>query len=151
MAKYALSYNKTGADSVLEHVEVLADATRPRRGKLYDLVVSCTTTPADALFQYMVKRVTGSATGTALTPNPLDPADAATETDSKHLITADAASYAAGTELLRMPVNHRATFRWVAAPGGELVWPATASNGLGIGVAAASTNTFSGTAHFEEQ
>lgn len=151
MAKYALSYTKTGADSVLCHCEIIADATRPRRGKLYDLVVSCTTTPADALFQYMVKRITNTGTGTGLTPNPLDPADAVTEADAKHLITVDAASYGAGTELLRMPVNHRATFRFVAAPGGELVYPATASNGFGIGVSAASTNTFSGTAHFEEQ
>ena len=36
----------------------------------------------------------------------------------------------AGAFLLQWAQNLRATFRWVAAPGKELVAPATASNGL---------------------
>lgn len=150
MAKYAVPFTK-GAANVLQLMEALADATTPRRGKLYDFNVGCTTTPADAVFDYVIRRVTGSATGSAVTPNPLDPADAASLFDAEDTITADAASFAAGTLLDRVPLNHRATFRWVASPGGELVWPATASNGLSIGLSAASTNTFSGKAHIEEQ
>ena len=71
--------------------------------------------------------------------------------DAKHLITADPASFAAGTEVLRVPLNHRATFRWIANPGEELVWPATATNGLGLGVTAASILTFSGSVNVNEQ
>ncbi|OHB75584.1 MAG: hypothetical protein A2W31_00820 [Planctomycetes bacterium RBG_16_64_10] len=36
------------------------------------------------------------------------------------------------TELLRFSINQQATFRWVAAPDGELIAPATASNGIGL-------------------
>ncbi len=99
---------------------------------------------------YQVRRVTGAATGSTLTPNPLDPADAATEFDSKNVVTADAASFAAGTLLDLAPLNNRATFRWVAAPGGELVWPATASNGLSIGLSAVSTKLYAGLAAVDE-
>jgi hypothetical protein len=34
--------------------------------------------------------------------------------------------------LLSLPLNQRASFRWVPAPGSELVTPATASNGLAL-------------------
>ena len=50
-------------------------------------------------------------------------------------------------EMLRVPLNHRASYRWVAAPGGELVWPATANNGI-AGVLGGTTATdFSATMH----
>jgi hypothetical protein len=39
----------------------------------------------------------------------------------------------------------------VAAPGGELLSNSTASNGISLGLSAASTNTFAGSLHFEEQ
>jgi hypothetical protein len=34
--------------------------------------------------------------------------------------------------LMEIPVNSRASYRWVAAPGGELVVPATDVTGLGL-------------------
>lgn len=150
MARYAVPFSK-GSANILQLVEVLADATRPRRGKLYDYNFGCTTAADDGVTDYVVRRVTGSATGSAVTPAPLDAADAATEMDAKDTVTADAASFAAGTLLDRQPLNNRAGYRWVAAPGGELVFPATASNGLSIGLSAASTKTYSGKAHVEEQ
>ena len=36
------------------------------------------------------------------------------------------------TQLIELPVNQRASYRWVAAPGGELVVPATNVAGLGF-------------------
>lgn len=150
MARYAVPFTK-GSANVLQIVEVLADATRPRRGKLYDVDFACTTAADDGVTEYVIRRVTGSATGSAVTPNPLDPADATTEMDAKDTVTVDAASFAAGTQLYRAGMNNRATFRWVAAPGGELVFPATASNGLSVGLSAASTKTYAGCAHVEEQ
>jgi hypothetical protein len=151
MANYRVNYNKTGADSVLCHLEMLADSTTPRRGKVSDVLFGNTATPADALFQYTVRRITNSGTGTTVTPAPVDAADAVALFDAEHLITVDPASFGAGTELLRVPLNHRATFRWIANPGEELVWPATATNGLGVGVTAASTSTFSGSVSVNEQ
>ena len=151
MARYAAAWTKTGADSVLQLVEVLADATTPRRSKWYDFGFGCTATSNDGVHQYIVRRVTGSATGTSLTNRPLDPADAAALCDTEHLITADAGSFSTGEELYREPLNGRASWRWACSPGGELVGPATASNGLSLGLSAASTSTYSGIIHFEEQ
>jgi len=41
-------------------------------------------------------------------------------------------TYTAGAFLLTVDLNQRATFRWVAPPGGELVTPATNANGAGV-------------------
>lgn len=151
MAAFTIGFQKTGSDSVQQFVEVLADGTRPRRLKLCELNWGNTAAPADNVHSYIVHRVTGSATGTAVTPRPHDPADAATEFDAKHLITADAASFAAGEELLRVPVNTRTSFRWVSHPGRELIGPATASNGMSFGAGTATTSTFGGSLVIEEQ
>jgi hypothetical protein len=149
MPRYAAPFTKTGSDSVLQIVEVLSSAT-VQRTKWYSFVVGCTATPADALFNYVVRRVTGSATGTSLTPNPLDPSDAACRGTAEHLITADAASFSAGTEVFRAPCNHRAAYTYYASDGSELVGAATSANGLSLGVGAASTSTFGGTVFFQE-
>jgi hypothetical protein len=150
MPRYAAPYTKTGADSVLQIVEVLSSAT-VQRTKWYHVVVKNTgTESADTTFSYVVRRVTGSATGTSLTPNPIDPTDAACRGTSKHLITADAASFSGGTELARWPVNNRATWQWMASDGMELTGAATSSNGLSLGVSSASTSTFAGSILFAE-
>ena len=41
-------------------------------------------------------------------------------------------TYTAIASLLDIALNQRATFRWVAAPGSELMAPATAANGIGL-------------------
>ena len=40
-------------------------------------------------------------------------------------------SYTAGLIMNRLPLNQRATYRWVAVPGKELIYPATQNNGFG--------------------
>lgn len=150
MPRYGAAFTKTGSDSVLQIVEVLSSATT-QRTKWYHVVVKNTgTESADTTFSYVVRRVTGSATGTSLTPSPLDPSDAACRGTAEHLITADAGSFSAGTELARWPVNNRATWQWMASDGAELTGAATSANGLSLGVASASTSTFAGTVNFAE-
>lgn len=149
MAKYAVEMNRT-ASTTLSVGTVVADATRPRRGKFYDIVIGSEASPADNAFKWIVGRVTAAGTSTGVTPSPIDPADAATESDAGENHTIEA-TYTAGLTLLSIGLNQRATFRWVAAPGGELVYPATASNGLGIGTPTASTVAVTATVHYEEQ
>jgi hypothetical protein len=108
-----------------------SDATRPRRARLYDVLVGSEGSPADNAFLYVFQRFTAAGTSTGVTPRNLDPADATTEFDAGQNHTVEP-TYTAGGELLFIPVNQRATMRWVAAPGCELVIPATASNGIGI-------------------
>ena len=129
-----------------------ADATRPRRLKVYDLIVGSEATPADAAILWTVRRCTAAGTSTGVTPQNLDPADATTEYDAGENHTIEP-TYTAGAILLNIPVNQRATFRWVAQPGGELVLPATAANGCGIETDTISTGTpvITATVHSEEQ
>lgn len=137
--KFACDFQRTGSTSASVG-SLTADATRPRRARLYDIMFGSEATPADAALLYQVNRVTAAGTSTGVTPQNLDPADATTEFDAGENHTIEP-TYTSGAILLNIPLNQRATFRWVAAPGGELVTPATASNGLGIRTPTISTGT----------
>lgn len=147
MARYACPGNK-GTASVRTIVGARADATVASRGKVYDYMVGSITTPADSAFDHELYRTSTAGTGAALTPAPLDPADSASVSDASDTFTADPTI---GVLLMRVPLNQRATYRWVAAPGGELVWPATASNGIAGGLQTATTTDFSATLHIDTQ
>lgn len=149
MAAYAVEMNRT-ASTTASVGSITADATRPRRGKWYDVIFGAEATPADNAFRYIIQRVTAAGTSTAVTPQPLDPADAATEADAGENHTIEP-TYTAGAILLAVGLNQRATFRWVASPGGELVYPATASNGLGVQTPTSSAVAITSTIHFVEQ
>lgn len=149
MAAYAVQMNRTASTS-LSLGTIVADATRPRRGKVYDIILGSEAAAADNPFLYLVQRCTAPGTSSAVTPEPLDPADAATEADAGENNTIEA-TYTSNKVVLAIALNQRATFRWVAAPDGELVYPATASNGLGIQTPTSSAVAISATVHFREQ
>ena len=149
MARYAADFQATN-NTAETHGSITADATRPRRGKLYDAIFGSEASPADNPFFWRVARITAAGTSTAVVPQPLDPADAATETDAGENHSAEP-TYPSAAILLHIPLNQRATFRWVAAPGGELVWPATAANGLGIIAPTGAAVVVTVQTHFEEQ
>lgn len=106
-----------------------SNATALRRIAVYDFVVGTDGTPADQAMTYDVSRETAAGTRTSVTPNPLVSADTAflgaagANTTSEGTVTAN-------SSLWGMGINQRATHRWVAFPGGELVIPATNANGL---------------------
>lgn len=151
MARYSCDFQRT-ASTTGSLGSWVADATRPRRLKFYDIMFGSEATPADAAILWTVQRCSAAGTSTAVSPLALDPADAATESDAGENHTIEP-TYTAGAILLNLPVNQRATFRWVAAPGGELVVPATAANGVGIQTDTISTGTplITATVHAEEQ
>ncbi len=149
MANYAVQANRTASSSASLGTWG-ADATRPRRLKFYDFIFGSEASPADNAFLYIAQRCTALGTSTSVTPSPLDPADAATESDAGENHTIEP-TYTSGLVLLSIALNQRATFRWVAAPGGELVTPATASNGLGIQTTTSSAVAISATLHAAEQ
>lgn len=105
-------------------------ATTFRRGKVYDILIGTNGTPADNAVEWDISRVTTLSTATFITPQPLDPADAA----AVSLTIAN--STTSGTISLQdawyVGINQRASYRWVAAPGSEIVWPATSSAGLNL-------------------
>jgi len=107
----------------------------------------CLDNAAKFTFRRVSNRGTTSAT---VTPNALDAANPSslavfdTGWSTNPTITAS-------SDLLQFAQNQRATFRWVAAPGSELVVPATASNGLALMSAVASaTANYAWTILWEE-
>lgn len=121
------------------------------RPKIYDLILGSDATPADNAAEYVLQRSTAAGTATAVTPQALDPLTVAATATAGEAHSAEP-TYTANAILLQWAQNQRATFRWVAAPGGELVVAATAANGIGlqvIGIAGSAVNT-NACFHFEE-
>lgn len=137
--KFSTDFQRT-ASTTASLGSLTADATRPRRLQVYDVMVGSEATPADAAILWTIRRCTAAGTSTGVTPQNLDPADATTEYDAGENHTIEP-TYTAGAILLNIPLNQRATFRWTCAPGGELVLPATAANGCGIETDTISTGT----------
>lgn len=114
--------------------------TQARRGKLSDILIGTNTTPGDTVVQWDVCRLT--AFGSSIITNTgglssvssnysLDVADyniAATVVVNSSAET----NITASVELWGVGINQRASYRWVAAPGSELVWPAVSCQGLDL-------------------
>lgn len=150
MARWGVKANK-GAANVQGVLYLVAAAASPRRARVYDWTMGCSAAPADNIFIHIVQRCTNvSLAGATLTPNALDPADSLASTIvGTDTVTVDG-TLTASAFLANKALNQRATFRWVAAPYGELMIPATANNGLMFGLSAASTTTMAHDAHYEE-
>jgi hypothetical protein len=121
------------ASATLDVGSIIAAASSMRRFALYELIAGSEATPGDFAFLWEIYKRTGLATGgTAPNIQPLDAAESLAATVVAN--QAPTANGAGGSTniFLSMPLNQRATFRWVAAPGGELIAPATASNGFGV-------------------
>lgn len=130
----------------------LFNSATVRRIMLYEYMIGANgSPPADNEIEFDIARMTVDGTGTAFTPNPLDPADAAALTSSKIGYTVEP-TVTANSFLDYFAFNQRATIRWLAAPGSELIAPATAANGLVLRAkAAAYVGTLSPKALFLER
>ena len=122
-----------------------------RRGKWYDILVGTNGAPADNFMEFEVARVTGSSTATFIAAPPLDSADAA----HNCLVAVNSSAFSNNItvpNLWYIGMNQRASYRWVCAPGSELVWPATSSNGLTLRQRSGSyTGTATATVMYQEQ
>lgn len=122
-----------------------------RRGKVYDILIGTNGTPADNELEWSVGRLTAPSTSSLVVANPLDPADAVAASGTIANSTTEGTFTSSG-EVWYVGVNQRASYRWVAAPGSELVWAATSSAGLGLRSRSAGyTGTATGTLYFQEQ
>ena len=110
-----------------------AAATPTHRASIYDILVGSVATPADQAAKFYLGRSTAVGTeGAGFTPNNLDPAGPAGECDAGVGVFGAEPTYTANKQLLVFSLNQRATFRWVAAPGSEIMLTATVSNGAGL-------------------
>jgi hypothetical protein len=138
------------ASATLSLGNITADATRPRRIEWYEFTFGCEAAAADNPFLYVLQRCTTAGTATAVALQRLDPADGATEQDCAENHTVEP-TYTANEILYEVPLNQRATFRWIAAEGGRLVSPATAGNGIGIQTPTMAALAITGTVHVNER
>jgi hypothetical protein len=132
MAKYSASGNNTltgtPGDTALSLVGITATL---RRSYTYELLMGNEGAPADNVLNWVVQRVTAEGTATGVVPTRLDLADAESDMNVGENHTAEP-TYTSTEEILEFPLNTRGTFRWVAAPGSEIVTPSTNEAGYGI-------------------
>jgi hypothetical protein len=128
---------------------ISAATVRPR---IYDILLGCKATPADLATQFTVIRTTAVGTeNDGFTPTNLDPDGPASLCDFGRGAFSIEPTKTANSELLALSMNQRASVRWVAAPGSELIAPATANNGLCLQSAASTgTTAHEGAILFEE-
>ena len=99
-----------------------------QRLRLQEVIVgSDAATLGTSNFRFEVQRSTTNPTGTSITPQPLDLADASTATVFSNLSANG--TLVSGAVLLTIPLNEQATFRWIAVPGSEIIIPGTANSG----------------------
>lgn len=128
------------------------------RGRVFDILVGTDGAPLDNYLEYDLARVSNigssavwlgslSSISTALA---LDPADAGCQSFTVNNASAES-NITITAETWYVGVNQRASYRWVAAPGSEMVWPATASAGFVLRArSGAYTGTATGTILFSE-
>lgn len=129
-----------------------------RRGKVYDLTIGTNATPADNVVEWAIERATAGSTFTyagivsSIAATALDPADSVMAAFAIANSTAENFTVTANSQVLYLGINQRASYRWVANPGSELVWPATSSAGFVLRARSpAYTGTVTATLLFQEQ
>ncbi len=128
LRRYSISGNDTNTAATTQLGLTSTAAIQPA---IYDLLISSSATPASNVGQYQLKRSTAAGTSTAVTPQSLgvnEPAATATA-GVNHSVEP---TYTANAIVLQVSVNQQATWRWVAAPDGEIFIPSTAANGIGF-------------------
>lgn len=111
-----------------------------RRSWTSEILFSHLGTPSDNSLDWVIQRVTAEGTATGVVPTRMDLADAESDMNAGENHTSEP-TYTATEELLEITLNTRASFRWVAVPGGDLVTPATNEAGWGIVAFHASKTT----------
>ena len=148
MKTYSIRGNQTPASD--DSIVGLTSTTSIRPAIGY-IGIGSPNTPEDKSVLILVGRYTAAGTATAVTPVALDPANtmaSAASAGSNHTVEP---TYTAGATLLDIPMHQKATFQWYAAPGFELVCPATAANGIGIYFSTVNaTVDFNAVAHYRE-
>ena len=139
-AKYSASGSQNLASSAITALGLSAATASLRRAFISEFMIGDVGTPADNAVLHTAQRFSAAGTSTPVVPTRLDLADPESDTVAGENHSAEP-TYTATEELLEIPMNTRATFRWVAAPGYELIIPATNAAGIGWHALHASATT----------
>jgi hypothetical protein len=139
--RFHVPTNQATTATTYKSVGLLTSAATIRPA-IYEFNLGTEGAPAENAMVYLLQRATTTTTFTAVTPVPIDPTDGVL-TNPVALASAGSnatvePTYTAAQKLWGdMGFNQRATYRWVAAPGGEILIPAVAANGAGMQVKSA--------------
>lgn len=148
MAKYTLPSIVAAPVSAKTLWTIVAQTSGLRRFRILDILTWNDGTPGDTAIRTTIGRCTAPGTNTALTPNPNDPADGVCSAAGGQLNTVEP-TFGTAT-FFPMGFNQRSTLRWFAAPGEELVAPATNNNGFGSNLAVGPALSTGSTVVFDE-
>lgn len=125
--------------------------TAYNRGKVYDILVGTNNTPGDTFVEWDLSRCTASSTSTFVTTTSLglDTADAGA--NALVVVNSSQHSTISVPNVWYIGMNQRASYRWVAAPGSEIVWPTTASNGVVLRPRGSYTSTVTANVMWQQQ
>jgi hypothetical protein len=128
---YGCAWNGTNTVSSTVPIMGITSAATVRPA-IYDIINASDATPADAASTFLLRRFTGGALsgGTSGTPAPMDSLDTAAAASYMYGASIGAPTLTASTSVLQFSQNQRATFRWVAVPGKEIILPAVATAGV---------------------
>jgi len=121
------------------------------RLQLYQWISGSDATPADAATKLGFRRISARGTATtSVTANALDPADPASLALYDTVWSVNP-TITASSEVLQVPHHQRASFRWDAAPGFEIIVPATAGAGLALmSIVASATANYAWSSYWRE-
>lgn len=139
-AGYSASGLQTTASTADTALTVASNAAIPNRNWITEFIIADIGTPADNVFIWTAQRCTALGTNTLVTATKLDPANRIAGALCGENHSAEP-TFTSAEELIEFGLNARATFRWVASPGQELVTAATAANGIGWWTDHASATT----------
>ena len=146
--RYAVNGDQTTASPVDSTLSLTG--TTAVRNRLYDLTFGFQNTPADRAYEHVVQIISADGScGDTPVIQPLDEGDPAAVGTyfSNHSIEP---TYTTTLIYLNIAANMRATYRWVASPGGEFVMAASATAGIGIFATGNTADEHRVSAHFEQ-
>lgn len=129
MPNYSAPWTKATLSTTVGAADLECPGANMRRIALNGLRMGFLTASGDVAIGIQIKRQTTVATGTGVTPAPLDSADAAAVTIANSAITVEG-TVPATPALFAIAFNLRGMLQFDASPGRELIVPATANNGL---------------------
>lgn len=131
MTSYAVKLQRNLAAATTVGEVHASSAVALRRIYILEFTLGMEAPPASLANLWTFQRFTAPGTDTAVVPQPLDPADPAALTVAGANSSVEP-TYTAAQVLSTVALNQQATFRWLSAPGSELVAPATNNNGIGL-------------------
>ena len=131
MPGYHAKGDQTLTTTLVTALTIGVNATTAQRNYIDEYILAIALTPSDSTVSWTIQRCTALGTNTAVTPGGADDgADRAAQALIGKNHTVEPTLTANAFIIEALPINARATYRWVAGPGKVIVTPATATNGL---------------------